>query len=129
VRLSDQGRDYVREQFGRLRVAEADLEHPWRRSLEAPIDPSRDDDDPLRRLERQSSVTTNAELALVTVGEPSLSEPEAWAWLSSLQLALRACADTSGLQTAEDVESAPREQLADVVTLQALLFDLAAALE
>lgn len=128
VRLSDEGREFVREQFGRLRVAEADPQHAWRGSLDQPIDPSRDDDDPLRRLERSDLVTSNAELALVTVGEESLSSGEAWAWMTSLQLALRACAVTHGLLTAADVESASASQIADVVNLQALLFDLSAAL-
>jgi len=118
VRLNDAGREFVREQFGRLRVAEADPQHAWRGSLDQPIDPSRAD-----------AVTSNAELALVTAGEESLSTGEAWAWLTSLQLALRACAVTSGLMTEADVEAASPERLVDVVNLQALLFDLAAALE
>jgi hypothetical protein len=129
IRLSEEGRSFVREQFGRLRVAEADPQHAWRSSLDQPIDPSRDDDDPLRQLERSDSVISNAELALVTVGEESLSTGEAWAWLSSLQLALRACAVTNGLVTEADVEGATSEQISDVVNLQALLFDLSAALE
>ena len=129
VRLNDAGREFVREQFGRLRVAEADPQHAWRGSLDQPIDPSRDDDDPLCQLERADAVTSNAELALVTAGEESLSTGEAWAWLTSLQLALRACAVTSGLMTEADVEAASPERLVDVVNLQALLFDLAAALE
>jgi len=129
VRLSDHGREFVREQFGRLRVAEVDVHHAWRGSLHQPIDPSRDDDDPLRQLERSNAVTSNAELALVTVGEETLSTAEAWAWLSSLQLALRACAAIEGLATAADVDGASPEQLAVVVNLQALLFDLSAALE
>jgi hypothetical protein len=128
VRLSDAGREFVREQFGRLRVAEEDPNHDWHTSLNQPIDPGQDEDDASRALERQKSVASNADLALITAGEESLSTGEAWAWLASLQLALRAIAAQRGLVTAADVDHAPPEQLGDVLNLQHLLFDLAEAL-
>jgi hypothetical protein len=128
VRLSDDGRAFVREWFSRLRVAEADAEHAWHGSLSPPIDPGQDADDPLRSLERQRAVATNAELALLSTDEDLLSEGEAWAWLSSLQLALRATAALEGLATADDVEHATANELAEVRALQHLLGELADAL-
>jgi hypothetical protein len=127
VRLSDEGRAFVREQFGRLRVADEDEHHEWHLSLHQPIDPGLDDDDPLRSLERQRAMASNAELALLTADEQFLNEGEAWAWLSSLQLALRAVASLAGLLTADDVTKRPDEELVEVYALQQLLFDLSEA--
>jgi hypothetical protein len=128
VRLSDEGREFVREQFGRLRVAEEDTEHAWHQPLNQPIDPGSDDDDPLRILERQKTMATNAELALLTVDEPVLSEGEAWAWFMSLQLVLRACAEVEGISTEDDLAERSDEELMTVHVLQQLLSDLTESL-
>lgn len=128
VRLTPFGRSFVVGQFERLRDADGVDGSGWRSALHPPIDPALNDDDPLRALERQEVVTSNADLALITAGEPSLSEGEAWAWLSSLQLALRAHAADQGLESAEDLEAADPEALEEVLVIQQLLFDLAAAL-
>lgn len=128
VRLNQAGRQFVHEQFARLRLAAADPDSPWREPLHQPIDPSQDADDPLRSLERESVVNSNAELALLSADEPFLTEAEAWAWLTSLQLALRATASLQHLATEEDLKSATPEELVVVHSLQDLLSDLVHAL-
>ena len=126
VRLTDEGRLFVAAQFDRLRAADANDE--WRPLLQMPIDPQRDDDDPLRALQRQEVMVSNAEMSSLTVHEEFLSEGEAWAWLSSLQLCLRTVATLAGVETPDDVASRKQEDVAEILALQELLFDLAAAL-
>ena len=128
VLLNQFGRDFVRVQFQLLHDAHEEVGHQWTASLSQPIDPSRDLDDPLRTLERQKATASNAELALLTVDEPTLNTSEAWAWLSSLQLALRATASAKHLATSEDLEQAAIEDLDLIHSLQQLLFELADAL-
>jgi pyruvate-formate lyase-activating enzyme len=128
VRLNDAGRDVVREAVARVVAGEKDPEHPWHAALHSPIDPSRDDDDPVTQLSRERDVTTGAELVLVTLGEQFLTESEAWAWLTTLQVALRTVAVTSGiLDEARLAEAAP-ELVEQVRVLQSLLFGLAECL-
>ena len=128
VRLNDAGRAAAREAFGHVVAAERDPDHEWRALLRPPIDPSRDEDDPVSSLTRQSDISTNAELAVVTLGERFLSPAEAWAWLSTLQVALRATAVAHGLLTDEQLEHADADVLDTVHTLQQFLFDLADSL-
>ncbi len=125
VRLNDGGREFVKEQFTMLIAAQQDVHHEWFSTLSAPIDPSQDDDDPLRSLERQKFVASNVELALMSSDDTFLNDAEAWAWLSSLQRALRANASSFGLADADDVEQASEPQLNIVHSLQQLLFELA----
>jgi hypothetical protein len=126
VRLNDAGRDVLREVFVHVVAAERDPDHEWHLSLNSPINPSNDDDDPLSTLARQNEIATNAELSVMTLNEQFLNEAEAWAWLSTLQIALRSTAVANGLLSDEKLESAPPELLQEIRTIQQLLFDLAA---
>lgn len=125
VRLSPEGRQFVAEVFREVVAAERDVEHRWRSGLLPPINPSRDEDDPVTSLQRQQEMATNSELALMTVEEQFLNETEAWVWLSTLQTALRVSAAHFGMFDDDAVEHAPDDQIAFVRTLQQLLFALA----
>lgn len=128
VRLNDVGRGVAHEAFAQVVVAERDVNHQWHVSLNAPIDPSLDQDDPVATLHRQSEMATNAELALVTSDEQYLNSTEAWAWLSTLQVALRATAVAHGLLSEEKLAASDHEILEYIRTLQQLLFGLAECL-
>jgi len=125
VRLNDVGRGIVREVFAHVVAGERDPEHEWHLSLNPPINPSNDDDDPLSTLARQSETASNAELAVMTLQEQYLTDSEAWAWLSTLQVALRSTAVANGILRDEKLESAPEELLDEIHILQQFLFDLA----
>jgi hypothetical protein len=124
VRLNEVGRAIVREVFAHVIAAERDSEHEWHLSLSPPINPSNDDDDPLSTLARQSEMASNAELALMTLQEQFLNDAESWAWLCTLQVALRATAVVNGILSDEKLESASPELLDEIRTLQQFLFDL-----
>jgi hypothetical protein len=128
VRLNEAGLGVAREAFGRVVIAERDPDHEWHAGLNAPIDPSSDTDDPVATLNRQNEIATNAELAVMTLGEQFLNEAEAWAWLSTFQLALRSTAVANGLVDDERLESSSPELLEFVRTLQQFLFALAECL-
>ncbi len=87
IRLNDAGRDAIREIFTHVVASERDPEHDWHASMNAPINPSSDHDDPLSTLARQHEIATNAELAVMTSKEQFLSDGEAWAWLCTFQVA------------------------------------------
>jgi hypothetical protein len=125
VRLNDIGRGVVREVFAHVLAGERDPEHEWHLSLNPPINPSSDDDDPLSTLARQSETASNAELAVMTLEEQYLTDSEAWAWLSTLQVALRSTAVANGILSDEKLESASAELLDEIQILQQFLFDLA----
>ena len=124
--MNDYARDIVRSAFANVLAAERDPEHEWHVALSGPIDPSLDQDDPLSMLTRQNETSTNAELAGLSVDEQFLNDAEAWAWLTTLQVALRSTAQTNGLHTDEQLAAADDEMLSYVRTIQSLLFDLAA---
>ena len=126
VRLNDAGRSVIREAFAHVVAAERDPDHDWHLSLNAPINPSKDDDDPLSALARQNEIATNAELSIMTLKEQFLNDAEAWAWLSTLQVALRSIAVVNGILSDERLESCELELLEEIRTIQQLLFDLAA---
>ena len=126
VRLNDVGRSVIREAFAHVVAAERDPDHDWHLSLNAPINPSRDDDDPLSALARQNEIATNAELSIMTLNEQFLNDAEAWAWLSTLQVALRSIAVVNGILSDEKLDSCEFELLQEIRTIQQLLFDLAA---
>jgi len=128
VRLSDAGREIAREAFGHVVAAERDSNHEWHAGLNAPINPSRDDDDPLSMLNRQNEISTNAELAFMTLQEEFLNDAEAWAWLSTFQIALRSTAVAKGLLTEEKLNACDAELLEYIHTLQQFLFALAECL-
>lgn len=125
VRLNDEGRGFVRALFQEVVTAERDPEHQWRAGLLPPIDPSRDEDDPLASLQRQQQIATNAELALMTVEEQFLNDAEAWVWLNTLQVALRATALSNGLFDEDRLEAAEASIVDQVRGMQQLLFELA----
>jgi len=126
VRMNDYARDIVRSAFANVLAAERDPEHEWHVALSGPIDPSLDQDDPLSMLARQNETSTNAELAGLSVDEQFLNDAEAWAWLTTLQVALRSTAQSKGLLTDEQLAATSAEVLVYVQTLQQFLFDLAA---
>jgi len=128
VRLNEAGREIAREAFGRVVIAERDPDHVWHAGLNAPIDPSSDVDDPVSTLSRQNEIATNAELAIMTLNEQFLNEGEAWAWLSTFQLALRSTAVANGLVSDEKLDAASPVVLDFVRTLQQFLFSLAECL-
>jgi len=125
VRLNELGRSVVREAFHDVVAAEHDPNHLWHASLTAPIDPSLDQDNPVSMLTRQNETSTNAELATLTVDEQFLNSNEAWAWLTTLQVALRSTAQSRGLLDQEQLEKGDPQVLEYVRTLQQLLFALA----
>jgi hypothetical protein len=126
VRLNDAGRTLAREAFGHVVAAERDPEHEWGSTLTSPVDPTRDEDDPVTTFTRQQETSTNAELAVATLHEDFLTDAEAWAWLCTLQVALRATAVSRGLLTDEKLAQADTELVIEIQTLQQFLFDLAA---
>lgn len=126
VRLNDLGRGVVREMCAHVLAAERDVDHGWHLSLRPPIDPSSDDDDPLLALARENETASNAELVVKSLNEEYLSDAEAWAWLCTLQVALRATAIAHGILSDEKLEEAPPELLETIRTLQHFLFDLSA---
>ncbi len=125
VKLNDEGRAVAREAFGRVYVAEHDSEHEWHKTLNSPIDPSRDPDDPMLVLARQSQTGSNAELAIATLHEQFLTPQEAWAWLTTLQVALRATAVVNNIYDEDHLAAADPVLLDYVRTLQIFLFALA----
>lgn len=128
VRLNDAGRAMVREVFGHVVAAERDPEHDWYVALNGPIDPTKDDDDPLSTLARQNDIVSNAELAVMTLREQYLNDAEAWAWFCTLQVALRSLALVHGILSDERLSSCDPSVLEEIRMIQHLLFDLSACL-
>jgi hypothetical protein len=125
VRLNEYGRGIAREAFRNVVAAEHDPNHEWHTSLTAPIDPSLDHDNPLSMLARQNETSTNAELASLTLDEEFLNENEAWAWLTTLQVALRSTAQSKGLLSEDQLAKSEPVLLEYIRTLQQFLFQLA----
>ncbi|HEY5438094.1 MAG TPA: hypothetical protein VIJ99_04270 [Acidimicrobiales bacterium] len=124
--MNDYGRSVVKSAFENVLAAERDPNHEWHVALTGPIDPSLDQDNPLSMLARQNETSTNAELASLTIDEQFLNDGEAWAWLTTLQVALRSTAQSNGLLTDEQLAATNDEILTYVRMLQQFLFDLAA---
>ena len=128
IRLSAAGREIAREAFAHVLAAESDPSHEWHASLNGPIDPSHDVDDPLATFNRQHEVTSNVELAVATLGEEFLNDAEAWAWLCTLQIALRATITVKGIMTSDRLQETDDATREYIETLQAFLFSLADAM-
>ena len=126
VRLNDAGRDAIREVFAHVVASERDPDHEWHLSMNAPINPSNDNDDPLSTLSRQYDIATNAELSVMTLNEQFLNDAEAWSWLSTIQVALRSTAVSKGILDDEKLASCEPEILDEIRLMQQFLFDLAA---
>ncbi len=125
TRLNEFARTVVRDAFANVLAAERDSHHEWHVSLSGPIDPSLDHDNPVSMLARQNETSTNAELAQLTVDEQYLTDTEAWAWLTSLQVALRSTAQAKGLLSDEQLAACDEDLLEYVQMLQQFLFQLA----
>ena len=125
VRINDYGREVIQGAFANVLAAERDPNHEWHVALSGPIDPSLDHDNPLSILSRENETSTNAELAELTVAEQFLNEAEAWAWLTTLQVALRSTAQSKGLLSDDQLAAAEPALLDYVRTLQQFLFQLA----
>ncbi len=127
VHLNEVGRSLVRDTAQRVAAAERGDEPTWAALLASPVDPS-SVDDPFVTLGRQRDMASNAELVVLTASEERLTDAEAWAWLSTLQVALRGLADEYGV-TDEDALAAASSQVHErVESLQMLLFALASCL-
>lgn len=126
VRLNDAGRDAIREVFAHVVASERDPDHEWHLSMNAPINPSNDNDDPLSTLSRQHDIATNAELSVMTLNEQFLNDAEAWSWLCTIQVALRSTAVSKGIMDDEKLASCEPELLDEIRLMQQFLFDLAA---
>ena len=124
VRVNEFARSIIRSAFENVLAAERDPDHEWHVALSGPIDPSLDQDNPLAMLARQNETSTNAELAGLSVDEQFLNESEAWAWLTTLQVALRSTAQSKGLLSDEELTSCDAEVLEYVQSLQQFLFQL-----
>lgn len=125
VRLNDAGRTAVRDLFVRVVAAERDPNHEWQSSLNAPVSPIADHDDPMLTLTRQNDISSNAELAFVTVEDKFLNSTEAWAWLATLQVALRAIALANGVLSEDALLHADQDVVDEIHLIQQLLFELA----
>lgn len=125
VRLNEAGRNMAREVFAHVLAAEADPEHDWHSSLNPPINPASDLDDPVATFTRQNEVTSNVELALATLHEEFLNDAEAWAWLCTLQVALRATITERGILSEDRLNDSDEVTRAHIANLQAFLFALA----
>lgn len=125
VRLNDAGREVAREAFADVLAAEGDPDHEWHASLNGPINPGSDLDDPVATFNRQHEVTSNVELAVATLNEEFLNDAEAWAWLCTLQVALRAIITARGLLSADRLEECDEATRGYIATLQTFLFGLA----
>ncbi len=124
--MNDEGRTFVRGVFEQVVAAERDPEHVWHIGLVAPIDPTRDADDPLAVLRRQTDTMSNAELALASVAADTLNLTEAWAWFSTLQVGLRSVAAQAGIHTAEQwakLTGPTRETIEGLQIIQGNLVD------
>jgi len=128
VRLNEQGRAIVKDVFTQVLAAERTNDHEWHASLVSPISPSDDHDNPMSILQRQSETSTNAELALASVSDDFINDAEAWAWLTSLQVALRSVVVSKGILSDEALTSAPSQLKEYVAILQQFLFALAEVL-
>ncbi len=124
VRVNDEGRQLLRDIFVRVVAAERDVTHEWHAPLNAPINPSSDDDDPVATLTRQSDIASNAELSFMTVNESFLTDAEAWAWLCTIQVALRSTAVAHGVLSDERLATTEPALLEEIHTMQRFLYDL-----
>jgi hypothetical protein len=125
VRLNQPGRDLVKYVASETLVAETDPDHQWWASLTSPITPVDDTDDPLVVLARQSEVTSHAELVLSSLDEEFLNDDEAWAWLCTLQVGLRALHLGAGVRKETEIESLEPVIRETLQGIQALLWSLA----
>lgn len=128
VRLSDGAREFLDVVVDAVMRAETDATHEWHATLHRPITPSLDADDPLRVFERQQLFETNAGTMKATLNNASISSGEAWAWLATMQIALRARTAEAGITTEDDLATATSSERETIQSLQFFLFELTSAL-
>jgi hypothetical protein len=125
VHLNGAGRAFVGEIFNQVVAAENDPHHEWHLAMNPPINPSANSDDPLATFSRQKEMASNSELAQMTINEDTLNPGEAYAWMTSLNLALRATVGLHNLSDEESLQMLDPEIRQYVVSIQSLLFGLA----
>ena len=125
VHLNDNARAFVGEIFNQVVAAQNDPNHEWHLSLNPPINPSANSDDPLATFARQKEMASNSELGQMTVNEETLSAGEAYAWMTSLNLALRATISIRNIADEASLHNTDPETRQYIVTIQSLLFGLA----
>ena len=128
VKLNDPARQFLEVVVESIIAAEADHEHAWHATLHRPITPELDADDPLRVFERQQLLESNAEVMKASLRSDSISTAEAWAWLATMQLALRARTAEAGVTTEEDLKKTTPRERETIEALQYFLFELTTAL-
>lgn len=128
VKLNDSARQFLDVVVDAVIRAESDAEHVWHESLHRPITPEVESDDPLRVFERQQLLETNAGVMKETLNSPTISTSEAWAWLATLQVALRARCSEAGVSSEDDLRTAASEELETIQALQFFLFELTSAM-
>lgn len=128
VRLSASAREFLDVVVDAIIAAETDVEHEWHATLHRPITPEHDHDDPLRVFERQQIFETNATTMKATLGEATISVADAWAWLATMQLALRARTAEAGIANEDDLKAATPSERETIQSLQFFLFELTSAL-
>lgn len=128
VKLNDGAREFLEVVVDAIIAAETDHEHEWHATLHRPITPELDADDPLRVFERQQILESNAGLMKATIRNATISTAEAWAWLATMQLALRARTAEAGVNTDDDLKKASPQELETIHALQFFLFELSSAL-
>ena len=125
VNLNDTARSFVGEIFSQVVAAENDPNHEWHLSMNPPINRAASSDDPLATFARQKEMASNSELAQMTIHEETLSTGEAYAWMTSLALALRAVSSLRNIDDEVALHNADPEVKQYIVTIQSLLFGLA----
>ena len=125
VNLNDTARSFVGEIFSQVVAAENDPNHEWHLSMNPPINRAASLDDPLATFARQKEMASNSELAQMTIHEETLSTGEAYAWMTSLALALRAISSLRNIDDEVALHNADPEVKQYIVTIQSLLFGLA----
>jgi hypothetical protein len=128
VKLNDAAREFLEVVVEAIIAAETDHEHEWHATLHRPITPELDADDPLRVFERQQILESNAAMMKASLRNASISTAEAWAWLATMQLALRARTAEAGVNTEDDLKKASPQELETIHALQYFLFELTTAL-
>lgn len=125
VHLNDNARAFVGEIFDQVVQAENDPNHEWHLSMNPPINPAANSDDPLATFARQKEMASNAELAQMTINEETLSAGEAYAWMTSLTLALRATVSLKNISDERALHNVDSDTRQYILTIQSLLFGIA----
>jgi hypothetical protein len=127
-RLNTPARDFVDAIAEQVERSDEDPTHEWRATLSSPINPVLDHDDPLSVLKRQSGTLSNAQLCRASVRDEFINDAEAWAWMTTLQVGLRASAAAAHVVSEEDLDTMSEHTRSQIETLQLFLFALAEVL-